>query len=317
MNDILTKRWLLLFTIGVAVLFGIISPTFLSVSNLLNILSSACIVGIMGIGLTCICATGELDFSAGSQVSLASCLIAVILGRTALHSYIVGILIVIACMVGIGFYNSFLHVKVRIPAFIATLGTSYILNGTAKALTKSENVNNLPGWPKAFTFLGQGYLFGVIPMPLICLVVVAAIVLFYTEYTRAGKYLYAVGSNARGCDYLGIDGNAQKIKGFVITTVCCGLAGIIQGSQMNAASPTLGTNMFVPALTTVFLGATYGKIGVFNVPGTIVGAILYALINRGLLMITSELWLKDWVQGGMLLLALIIVVLLKRREASK
>lgn len=317
MNDILTKRWLLLFTIGVAVLFGIISPTFLSVSNLLNILSSACIVGIMGIGLTCIFATGELDFSAGSQVSLASCLIAVILGRTALHSYIVGILIVIACMVGIGFYNSFLHVKVRIPAFIATLGTSYILNGTAKALTKSENVNNLPGWPKAFTFLGQGYLFGVIPMPLICLVVVAAIVLFYTEYTRAGKYLYAVGSNARGCDYLGIDGNAQKIKGFVITTVCCGLAGIIQGSQMNAASPTLGTNMFVPALTTVFLGATYGKIGVFNVPGTIVGAILYALINRGLLMITSELWLKDWVQGGMLLLALIIVVLLKRREASK
>lgn len=69
---------------------------------------------------------------------------------------------------------------------------------------------------------------------------------------------------------------------------------------MNAASPTLGENMFVPALTTVFLGATYGKIGVFNVPGTLVGAVLYALINQGLLMITGELWLKNYVQGGML-----------------
>ena len=102
----------------------------------------------------------------------------------------------------------------------------------------------------------------------------------------------------------------------MITTVCCGITGIMQGSQMNAASPTLGTGMFVPALTTVFLGATFGRIGVFNVPGTIVGAILYAIINRGLLMITNELWLKYWVQGSMLLAALIIVVLIKRREAK-
>ena len=135
-----------------------------------------------------------------------------------------------------------------------------------------------------------------------------------TEYTRAGKYLYAVGANPIACDYIGIDGKIQKIKGFVITALCCALAGIMQGSQMNAASPTLGENMFVPALTTVFLGATYGKIGVFNVPGTLVGAVLYALINQGLLMITSDLWLKNYVQGGMLLFALVMVVVIRARE---
>ncbi len=316
-KDMFAKRWLLFFTIATAVIFGIISPAFLQVANLLNILSSACIVGVMGVGLTCIFATGELDFSAGSQVSLASCLMAVMLGRTSLHSYAAALILTLVILGLVGLYNAFLHVKIGIPAFIATLGTSYLVKGIAKALTNSKTVNNLPQWPKAFTFMGQGYLFGIIPMPVVILVIVGALILFYTEYTRAGKYLYAVGSNPTACDYIGIDGKAQKVKGFVITAVLCGLAGVMQGSQMNAASPTLGENMFVPALTTVFLGATYGKIGVFNVPGTLVGAVLYALINQGLLMITSELWLKNYVQGGMLLFALVMVVVIRVKGSKK
>lgn len=308
------RRWLLCFTVAAAIAFGIISPAFLQVTNLLNILSNACIVGVMGVGLTCIFATGELDFSAGAQVSLASCLMAVVLGRTSFQSYAGAVLLTLLILGLIGTYNAFLHVKIGIPAFIATLGTSYLVKGVAKALTNSKNVNNLSSWPEEFTFMGQGYLFGVIPMPVVILVIVGALVLFYTEYTRAGKYLYAVGSNPAACDYIGIDAKMQKVKGFVITALLCGLAGIMQGSQMNAASPALGENMFVPALTTVFLGATYGKTGVFNVPGTLVGAVLYALINQGLLMITSELWLKNFVQGGMLLSALIMVVAIRAKE---
>lgn len=317
LRNIFAKRWLLLFTLATVVVFGIISPAFLKMDNLLNILSSACIVGVMGVGLTCIFATGELDFSAGSQVSLASCLMAVILGGGLIKNYIVAVLLTLLVLGIVGLYNSFLHVKIGIPAFIATLGTSYLVKGIAKALTGGKNINNLPEWPEEFTFIGQGYLFGVIPMPVVILVMVGAIVLFYTEYTRAGKYLYAVGANPIACDYIGIDGKIQKIKGFVITALCCALAGIMHGSQMNAASPTLGENMFVPALTTVFLGATYGKIGVFNVPGTLVGAVLYALINQGLLMITSDLWLKNYVQGGMLLFALVMVVVIRARERKK
>lgn len=316
-GGIFARRWLLLFTVATAIVFGVISPAFLQVANLLNILSNACIVGVMGVGLTCIFATGELDFSAGAQVSLASCLMAVVLGRTSFHSYIGAVILTLVILGLIGAYNAFLHVKIGIPAFIATLGTSYLVKGVAKALTNSKNVNNLSAWPKEFTFMGQGYLFGMIPMPVVILVIVGALILFYTEYTRAGKYLYAVGSNPTACDYIGIEGKMQKVKGFVITAVLCALAGIMQGSQMNAASPTLGENMFVPALTTVFLGATYGKIGVFNVPGTLVGAVLYALINQGLLMITSELWLKNYVQGGMLLFALIMVVVIRSKENRK
>lgn len=151
-----SKRWLLFFTIAVAIIFGVISPAFLQVTNLLNILSSACIVGVMGVGLTCIFATGELDFSAGSQVSLASCIMAVVLGRTSLHNYVAAFILTIAVLTLIGLYNAFLHVKVGIPAFIATLGTSYLVKGIAKALTNSKNVNNLASWPKAFTFFGTG-----------------------------------------------------------------------------------------------------------------------------------------------------------------
>ena len=87
LGGMLARRWLLCFTAAAAIIFGIISPAFLQVTNLLNILSNACIVGVMGVGLTCIFATGELDFSAGAQVSLASCLMAVVLGRTSFHNY--------------------------------------------------------------------------------------------------------------------------------------------------------------------------------------------------------------------------------------
>lgn len=317
MGNIIKGRWLLLFTMGTAIVFGMIQPAFFQVNNLLNILSNACIVGVMGLGLTCIFVTGELDFSAGAQVSMASCLMAVILANENFNSYILAVVITLAALAMIGVYNAFLHVKVGIPAFIATLGSSYLIKGIAKSLTKGQNINNLAAWPDSFTFMGQGYLFGVIPMPVVILALAGAAVLFYTEYTRAGQYLYAVGSNPRACDYLGIDGKKLKLKGFFLTAVLCGLAGIMEGSQMNASSPTLGETLFVPALITVFLGATYGKIGVFNVPGTIVGAVLYALINQGLLMITNELWLKNFVQGGMLLIALIIVVVIKKNNAGE
>jgi len=309
----IANDWLLLFTLGVAVVFAIIQPAFLQVTNLMNILSNACIVGVMGLGLTCIFATGELDFSAGSQVSLASCLMAVILSKEGFNSYFLALIITLGIFVLIGLYNAFLHVKIGIPAFIATLGTSYLIKGIAKSLTNSQNLNNLSTWPESFTFMGQGYLFGMIPMPMVVLILVGAAVLFYTEYTRAGKFLYAVGSNPKACDYIGIDGKVQKLKGFVITAVLCGLAGVMEGSQMNASSPILGETLFVPALTTVFLGAAYGKIGVFNVPGTLVGAVLYALINQGLLMITSEVWIKYFMQGGMLLLALVMVIIIRKK----
>lgn len=77
-----------------------------------------------------------------------------------MHNYVAAFILTIAVLTLIGLYNAFLHVKVGIPAFIATLGTSYLVKGIAKALTNSKNVNNLASWPKAFTFLGQGYLFG-------------------------------------------------------------------------------------------------------------------------------------------------------------
>jgi ribose/xylose/arabinose/galactoside ABC-type transport system permease subunit len=271
-------------------------------------------VGVMGIGLTCVFSMGELDFSAGTQVSIATCLMAVVLSGDLVNSYILGMIITLSILGVIGLYNAFLNIKIGIPAFIATLGTSYLVKGFAKAMTKGLPLNNLAAWPEVFTFIGQGYLFGIIPMPVVVFVMVSLLGIVYTDFTRNGKYMYAVGSNKKACEYMGISVEKQKLKGFIITAVLCGLAGIMEGSMMNASSPTLGESMFVPALTTIFLGATYGKIGVFNVPGTIVGALLYALINQGLIMITTELSIKFFVQGGMLLFALVIVTSIKNKD---
>lgn len=311
---IISQYWLMFFTVLVAIGFGALENNFFRVTNLLNILTNACIYGIMGVGLTCIMSTGEMDFSTGGQVSLAAVLMAVTLDHPSINSYMVGILVTLLASVAIGLFNALLHIKVRMPAFIATQGTGFILRGLAKLVTGGVYLQNLRSWPKNYTFLGQGYLFGVIPMPVICLVTVSVFVLVVTERTRTGKYLYAVGSNARACDYLGISSKQQKLKGFLICSVLCGLAGIVLGSMLNGGGAGVADTYQVPAMTTVMLGATFYKRGVFNVPGTLVGAVLTAVITNGLVMVSVPSWMSEVVQGSLMMISIVVVTIMMTRN---
>ena len=242
------KYGLILLTVGITLFFGIIQKNFFTLRNLLNILSSACLTSIAGIGVTCIMSSGEMDYGAGTHLTMGAVLMVVFL--TKLHvNYFVAILMTLGCLALIGLLNAFLHIKGRMPAFIATMGTSFVFTGVAKMLTDGTDLLGVAEvTTPIFTFIGQGYLWGIIPMPLVVLVVVGALMVLFTEHTRSGKYLYAVGSNPEACKYIGINANVQKIKGFVLCSTLCGLAGIVQGSMINGALATLGSSMMLYAM---------------------------------------------------------------------
>lgn len=307
----LTKYWLLIFTILIALLFGGMEPAFFYSRNLLNLLSSACINGITAIGLTCIMAAGELDFACGVELTAGAILMAKFCNGKITDNYIVGFLLTIGVLVLIGLINALLHVKIGIPAFIATMGTSYFIRGILKWITDAKGIYNSSNWPDCFTFLGQGYLFNIVPMPLVVLVIVSILMIIYTEKMTSGKLIYAVGSNYEACRYLGINAGRQKTISFVLCSVLCGLAGIVQGSMVNGAIFSMGDSAMPYAVTILNMGAMFIKMGVFNVPGTVIGAILIAVINNGLTMIGAESFMKDIVMAVVMLLSISIVSVIR------
>ena len=317
MYGFFSKYVLLLITVLLALFFGAMNPQFLKIRNLLNILSSACVMGIAGIGITCINAADEMDFSAGTEVAAGACLMAYILNQPWCKSYALGLVLTLLIMVCFGLINAFINIKIGVPAFIATMGTGYIAKGFLKSLVGGQGIYNSPNWPSYFTFVGQGYLFGVIPMPAVVLAVLGFFMLVYTEQSRSGRYIYAVGCNPTACKYLGINANVQRVKGFIICAVLCGIAGVVQGSMLNGGIATMGDSTFMLGLTALMWGVMFLNKGVFNVPGTLIGTLFIAIINNGMVMMSASNYVKDLVQGGMLLMAVCIVSIMKLRPRGK
>lgn len=308
------KYWLLLFTILMFFVFTVIEPRFASMRNVMDMLSSTCVLGLVGVGVTVVMCAGEIDFACGMELSMSAVLMAVILDNPILSQYYIVVLIaVLFISILFGALNAFLHVKVGIPSFIATMGTSLITLGLCKFLTNGGSFYSKQ-WPDAFTFLGQAYLMNLIPVTAIVLLITTIVMWIYTEKTRNGKLLYAVGSNPKACNYVGISVRKQKILSFIFCAFLCGFAGVVQSSQLNSSSPYMGNLSLINALTVLMLGATFLKMGVFNIPGTIVGSILFTIINFGLVMVGAPSFVKDFVQGGILLFAVSAVTIIKKKQ---
>lgn len=314
-STILAKYWLLLFTVFVGFAFAIIEPRFAQPGNIRDVLSNMVVYGIASLGVMLVMITGEIDFACGTEVSLAACIIGRLLDSSTFNSYFLALIITLAIMALIGAINGFLHVKIGIPGFIATLGTSLLIMGIAKLLTKSNRIFSTK-WPSDFTFLGQGEVFG-FPASVICFIVVSILALLYTEYSKHGKRLYAVGSNSQACKYIGISSGKEKMKSFILCSVLCGFAGVIQGSMLNTATPFLGDLTLLNVLTMLMLGATFYRLGSFNVFGTIIGAILVNIINNGMVMIGATTWQKYAIQGLIMLIAVTVITLIRYRETRK
>lgn len=282
---------------------------FLTSSNLLNVGRQISLLGIMAAGMTFVLISGEVDLSVGSTYAFSGLAtgMLIIAGWALTPALCVGLLAGMA----IGLINGVLSTYGRLPSLIATLGMLSIVRGTALILTGGQpvtvNVRNgaSPDVLQAFGFMGQGYLFGVIPMQLVFFAAVAAVAGLVLSYSNFGFRIFAVGGSAKAARVSGISVYTVKIWAFVVMGLLAALAGILGLAFLpssQAGRTGLGLELDVIAATIVGGASLSGGEG--TMLGTIFGVLIIGVMRNGLVL----MGVSPFVQEVMIGLVIIIAV---------
>jgi len=295
---------IILFVIG-----GIVNPRFLGVENLKIVTRDTAILAIaaMGVGFTII--TGGIDLSIGSIVGLGGVLSAYFIVRMGLPIWLA---IMLALLVGvmIGTIHGLFVTRLNMHGFLITLVTLGVARGSVLVLT---NGTPITGLPDGFTYLGQGYLFNLIPLPALICLLVAGLAYYLLGYTYIGRQIYATGGNIEATRLSGVNVDARIILCYVIAVVCSSLVGIIQAGRLSLGHPGAGEGFELLAITACILGGLSLMGGQGSVLGILVGALLIGVLQNEMVMLNiNPFWHKIVI--GLVLLAAITFDYLRRRR---
>jgi len=307
--EILGKWGLLIATILVFILFSFLERRFFTTSNAFSIIQQASITGLLALGLTTVIVSGEFDLSFPSIATLTG-VVAFILS-----SQRISLLIVLPLVFTLGIilssFNYFLIVKIKIPAFIATLGTMGIFTGMARFSTGGTTI--FPVYTPSFMkFIGRGFIFNIIPASTVTFAIVAGILIFFMDYFYLGRYFYAVGGNPDASTHVGIDVNKIKFIAYVITGITAATAGITSVSMLGAANPEIASSYLLPAISAAFMGGVFLRGGLPNIWGTVIASLLMAMLANGFIMLGFPQFVKEIVQGAVLVLAVAITTITRK-----
>lgn len=287
---------LLVICIGLA----LSAPNFLTVDNLLNILRSVSMLGLIAFGMTMIIIAKEIDLSVGSAVALGACLVAWLTERGV--PIPIGIVMTVAAGFCTGLFTGLMRVKFEVPSFITTLALFTGLRGLALMLTKGFPIAPFPEW---YYFLGGGYVFG-IPFPAIIFILVFAAVHFVMKYTPFGGAIYAVGGNDEAARLSGINVALVRYLIFAVTGALAALSGVLLSSRIMSGTPTVGQQWELDAIAAVIIGGTSFSGGIGTVRGTLLGIIFIGVIVNGMTLLNLDIYFQYIVRGALILAAVLI-----------
>jgi ribose/xylose/arabinose/galactoside ABC-type transport system permease subunit len=275
------------------------TPYFLTASNLAIVARQISLSIIIALGMTMVIILGGIDLSVGSTVAFGS----VITGYTMITLGLpIWLSMLIAVGVGalIGASNGLLIVKTGVPPFIITLGMMGLARGAALVITKGSTISGLP---ESFLFLGQGYLFTYVPVPVIVAAVLAILVHIFLSRTTLGRRIYFTGSNEEAALLSGINVSRIKILVFTLAGMLAAIESVIETSRMSTAQPASGAGYELTAIGAVIIGGASLLGGEGSVLGTILGATLLGLITNGLILLGVSAYWQQVFSGGIIILA--------------
>ena len=258
------------------IVITIVTPNFLSVSNITNVFTQVSVNAIIAIGMTFVILTGGIDLSVGSTLAISGAVGASIVKLTGN----VFLAIIVAAVIGIavGLINGLLVSKGKLQAFIVTLATMTIFRGATLVFTDGTPISKLP---EAFVKIGNGKL-GFMPIPVIITIIIAIIAVYALSQTRFGRYLYALGGNEDASRLSGINTDKIKTLVYVVSGFASAIAGVIITSRIGSASPNAGTGFELDAIAAVVIGGTSLAGGEGTITGTLIGALIIGVLNNGL-----------------------------------
>jgi methyl-galactoside transport system permease protein len=297
------------------IVIACISPKFLSLRVLRDILNQSASRIVVAMGCMFIIVSGGADLSGGRMVGLA----AVISGTLAQQStYYLKfwqnlpelpaiIPVLVAVLVGglVGAFNGVVVAKFKVPAFLATLGTQMIAYG-ANCLYFNKAPNNsqpLAGFRSDFSAIGTGNIFGVTYLILISFVVMIAVYVLQTK-TCLGREIFAVGGNPEAARVSGINVFKITMVTYILAGACYGLAGCMEAARTGSASSSYGNGYELDAIASCIVGGCSITGGIGTVPGVFLGVIIFNVINYGLTFIGLSSYWQYVVKGGIIIFAI-------------
>ncbi len=299
---------ILLALVLVSAVLAVATDTFLTQSNLTNIIVQSSVVGIAAVGATFVIITAGIDLSVGSVVVLTSIVSAYAMKNVGLAGP-VAILIALGLGALLGAFNGFSVTWLRLTPFIATLAGLAMWRGLALQISQGKTIF---GFPASFNFLGSGILFG-IAAPLIVVVLVFVIGHLVLSRSTFGHQVYALGGNREAARLAGIPIRRVEFTVYVIAGFCAGLAAVVLTGRLNSALPSAAMGLELQVIAAIVIGGTSLFGGRGNLIGTLIGVILIGVINNGLTLLNVSPFWVQFSQGLVIFLAVLVDALNQRR----
>lgn len=295
--DLETMRYLVLIIIILimGLIFTLCTRSFLSYSNLMNIINQTAITLVVSIGMTFVILIGGIDLSVGSNIAVSGMLGVLILEIT--NNTILSVFTTVITSMLFGAINGFLVAKLGIVSFIVTLAMQFVGRGATMLLNgaMSIKVNNI-----FYKTVGQGSIWG-IPTMLIIVLFLYSIFIIINNYTKFGRKLYAVGGNKNAAKASGINVERTTLYVYLICGLLSGIGAIMTVGRLGSAQPYAGQNLEFACITAVVLGGTSLDGGRGNLKGTILGALLVGIVSNGLSLMQVEKFF-EYIATGLLVL---------------
>lgn len=297
-NDIMQRVTVGFALLLMMVIFSITSEYFLKVNNLMTIALQTAITAITGYGMTYVLISSAVDLSVGSNIAFTSVMCAMMIeaGFGIVASILVTL--VIGCLVGS--FNAVMVAKMKMPPFIATLGSQMALRGLALALTDAK-----PIYVEIAIFrkIAQHRLFDVVPLPVIYMLVLGVGAAFLLRKTVIGRHVYAVGSNEEAARLSGINITKIRMFAYMVCGFMAAVAGVIMTSRVNSGQPSIAIGYEANAVAAAVIGGASMRGGHGTISGTILGAFILGVLMNGLNLMNISQNLQMFATGIVVILA--------------
>ena len=314
----------LIFLALLMAVFTVLEPRFLTSQNLFNVLRQISIYGIIAIGMTYVILIGGIDLSVGSLLGLAGIIGAVVAKGGFVNNFdtnaamLVGNPWWLAALVAIllgglgGFLQGTAVTRLRVPAFVVTLGGMSVFRGLTLI---AGNGGPISGFGDSFTGWGQGQI-GPVPIPLLIFIAVAIAGHIVLRHTAFGRSIYAIGGNADGARLCGLDVAHVTRIAYVIVGLCAGLGGFLLTARLDSAEAVAGAQYELSIIAAVVIGGTSLFGGVGTIVGTVIGTILVGILLNGLVILNVSSYIQQVIIGSVIVFAVAFDTYAKSRVHS-
>ncbi|WP_330613005.1 ABC transporter permease [Anaerotignum sp.] len=306
------SKYSIFFVLLVLILISMMmNDNFLSTRNITNIATQLAVATILAYGEMVLIVSGLLDLSSGAVLALAGVLSVSLYKATG--SMAIAFAVAIGVAVAFNMINAFFVANCNLPAFIVTLATQMAARGAALLYTSGQNIVQIGD----YAVVGQGKIGGVIPIPVIFMIVATIIIAYIMNHTKLGRSFYAIGGNEEASIASGINVVRSKYLAFLINGILVGIAGVLFMARVNAGLPNGAVSYEMEGLTATIVGGTSFSGGVGTTLGTLVGSFIIGCLNNIMNLQGVDSYVQQIVKGIIIVAAVLYDIKFKNKKAPK